>query len=172
MEYMTKITKKQAQKPQIHLPEKIISVLTSYIKTQMILMLAVTIVSWMALTVIGVQFSLLLAVMTGSLSVIPILGMTVAGIIVSAVAVFDSIRFLPGMSVLFEGVVVIAMYGILNFIIDYFLSPYLIGKSSGVHPVVLLVFVVMGTFLFGMWGAFLTVPVILTIKTISRHYTE
>lgn len=172
MEYMAKTIKKSVQKPQKQLWEKIISVLISYIKTQMVLMLAVTIVSWAALMLIGVQFPLLLAVMTGSLSVVPILGMTVAGIIVSAVAVFDSIRFLPGMSVLFEGVVVVVVYGILNFVIDYFLSPYLIGRSSGVHPVVLLVFVVLGTFMFGMWGAFLTVPVILTIKTISRHYTE
>lgn len=172
MEHMAKIIKKPVRKHPKALPEKIASVLVGYIKTQMVLMLAVTIVSWLALTIIGVQFPLLLAVMTGSLSVVPILGMTVAGIIVSAVAVFDSVRFLQDTSVLFEGLVVVVVYGILNFVIDYFLSPYLIGRSSGVHPVVLLVFVVLGTFVFGMWGAFLTVPVILTVKTISRHYAE
>jgi predicted PurR-regulated permease PerM len=66
--------------------------------------------------------------------------------------------------------VVILLYGLLNFAIDYFISPYLVGKTSGVHPMVLLLFVLMGSFVFGIWGALLTVPAILIIKTISTHY--
>jgi len=154
------------------LTQKITRVLTAYIKTQLVLMLMVTAASWILLVLIGVQFPLLLAIMTGSLSVVPVLGMTVAGIIVSAVAVFDGIRFLPDLSVLLEGVVVVVAYGLLNFVIDYFLSPYLVSKSSGVHPVMLLVFVIIGTFVFGVWGAFFTVPVILVVKTVTSHYLK
>lgn len=162
--------KKKLLSGQHSLPEKIVRVLALYVKTQLVLMLTVAVVSWVVLRLIGVQFPLLLALMTGSLSVVPILGMTVAGFIVSSVAIFDSIRFLPHVSVLLEGLVLVAVYALLNFAIDYFLSPYLIGKSSGIHPVVLLVFVLLGTFVFGVWGAFLTVPVILVVKTITKHY--
>ncbi len=162
--------KKKIESRKQSLPKKIVSVLALYVKTQLVLMLTVAVVSWVVLRLIGVQFPLLLALMTGSLSVVPILGMTVAGFIVSSVAIFDSIRFLPHVSVLLEGLVMVAVYALLNFAIDYFLSPYLIGKSSGIPPVVLLVFVLLGTFVFGAWGAFLTVPVILVVKTITKHY--
>lgn len=167
--------KKLKEKPahfRISLSQKIAHVLVVYVKTQLVLMLTVAAASWVLLTLIGVQFPLLLAIMTGSLSVVPVLGMTVAGIIVSAVAIFDAIRFLPDASVLFEGVVLIIAYGLLNFVIDYFLSPYLVGQSSGVHPVMLLVFVMIGTFVFGLWGAFFTVPVVLVVKTIAAHYIK
>lgn len=170
--FMKTMKNKPPQKSRPSLSGKIIQTLVVYAKTQLILMLIVGVVAWMALVLIGVQFPLLLAIMTGALSVIPVLGMTVAAIIVSAVAVFDAIRFLPEMSVLFEGLAVAVVYGIMNFVIDNFLSPYLVGNSSGIHPVMLLVFVVIGTFAFGIWGAFFTVPVILVLKTITGHYIK
>ncbi len=152
------------------LSRKLETVIISYAKTQLVLMLVVALASWAILSFVGVQFSLLLGVMTGSLSVVPVLGMTVAGVIVATVAIFDGIRFLPAVSVLWEGIAVILLYGLLNFAIDYFVSPCLVGKTSGVHPMVLLFFVLIGSFVFGIWGALLTVPVILIIKTISAHY--
>lgn len=169
---MTQAKNRKVRPSHLSLSEKIIRVLVGYIQTQLVLVLIVAIASWILLSLIGVQFPLLLAMMTGSLSVVPILGMTVAGIIVSAVAVFDAVRFLPDTSVLLEGVVIVAVYGLLNFAVDYFVSPYLVGKVSGVHPVMLLVFVMIGTFVFGVWGAFLTVPVILVVKTITSHYIK
>ena len=63
-------------------PEKITDILVTYAKTQLLLIAVVTLVSWMILSTLGVQFALLLALMTGAASVIPILGMLAAGIIV------------------------------------------------------------------------------------------
>lgn len=152
------------------LGHKISDVLITYAKTQLLLMGVITAVTWYILTRIGVQYALFLALITGAASVVPVLGMMTAAIIASAVAIFDSVRFLPDVSVLFEGIAVLIIYALLNMGTDYFLSPYLIGKSAGIHPVMLLVFVLIGTFAFGAWGAILTVPVILVLKTISEHY--
>lgn len=161
---------KKIRRREVPLSQKIKDVLVGYATTQLILMAVVAIVSVLLLSLIGVQFPVLLGIMTGSLSVVPVLGMTVAAVIVATVAIFDGIRFLPEVSVLWEGIVVILLYGLLNFAIDYFISPYLVGKTSGVHPMVLLLFVLIGSFVFGIWGALLTFPAILIIKTISTHY--
>ncbi len=165
--YMKKKVKKQSG---YSLPSKIGIALAMYAKTQLMLMVVVTVAIWIILSKLGVQFALLLALMTGSVSVIPIVGITTAAIIASAVAIFDTIRFLPNTSVLLEGLVVLTIYALLNIAVDYFLSPYLIGKSSGIHPYALLFFVLMGTWIFGIWGAFLTVPAILVGRVISDHY--
>lgn len=152
------------------LSRKIGETLIGYFKTQFIVILVVTLVVWIMLTGLGVQFPLLLALITGATSVIPILGITAAAIVVSLVAIFDATRFLPNMPVVVEGLAVIALYGVLNMIVDYFLSPYLVGKSVGVPPVVLLILVIAGTAVFGLWGAFLSVPIALVAKTVLDHY--
>lgn len=166
--------KKKVKKSSVHkdssLSQKIAATLLTYAKTQLVLMVVITIVSWIILSKLGVQFSLLLALITGSVSVIPIVGITTAAIIASGVAIFDTIRFLPNTSVLLEGVVVLTIYALFNIAIDYFLSPYLVGKSSGINPYALLFFVLIGTWIFGIWGAFLTVPAVLVGKVISEHY--
>lgn len=158
---------KKAHKPNKRtLPNKIVDVLITYARTYLLLIIVVTLLAWLMLSWLGVRFALLLALITGSLSVVPILGITVAAVIACLVAIFDGVRFLPTSPPLFEGLLVVVIYGILNFAVDYLLSPYLIGKSTNIPPLLLLVLVLMGTWIFGVWGALMTVPVILVIKTI------
>lgn len=154
------------------LSQKISGVLVTYAKTQLVLMTIVTLLTWLVLSRIGVQLSLLLALMTGSASVVPVLGLTVTAVIAALVAVLDSIRFLPNASVIVEGVVVVIWYGVLNVIIDYILAPYLIGKSTGIHPVILLILVLLGTWSFGVVGALFAAPTVLVVKTILAHHNQ
>jgi len=108
---------KKIRRREVPLSQKIKDVLVGYATTQLILMVVVAIVSVLLLSLIGVQFPVLLGIMTGSLSVVPVLGMTVAAVIVATVAIFDGIRFLPQASVLWEGGVMILVYGLLNFFV-------------------------------------------------------
>ena len=170
--YMKKKIKKSSVHHRKPLSHKIGAALLTYAKTQLVLMSVVTVVTWITLSKLGVQFALLLALITGSVSVIPIVGITTAAIIASGVAIFDTIRFLPNTSVLLEGFVVLTMYALLNIVIDYFLSPYLVGKSSGINPYALLFFVLIGTWFFGIWGALLTMPAVLVGRVISEHYNK
>lgn len=162
-------TKKRVEKT---LPDMIWTVLVSYAKTQLLLTFIVTIVVWIILSRLGVQFALLLALMTGAASVVPIAGMLTAGIITALVAIFDSVRFLPALPSVWEGIAVGCLYAVLNVLIDYFLSPYLVGRSVKINPFVLLVFVLIGSSLFGIWGALLTTPVILIVRTINEYYSR
>lgn len=146
------------------------TVLTSYAKTQLLLTLIVTVVVWIILSRLGVQYALFLALMTGAASVVPVMGMLTAGIITSLIAIFDGSRFLPALPAIWEGVAIGGIYILLNVLIDYFLSPYLVGKSLKIHPFVLLVLVLIGSSLFGIWGALFTIPCILVIRTIFEYY--
>ncbi|HLD25392.1 MAG TPA: AI-2E family transporter [Patescibacteria group bacterium] len=162
--------KKKILRKHNDLPAKITAVLVTYAKTLLLLMLIVTILSWFILSQLRVQFALPLALITGSASIVPVIGITVAAVIASIVAIFDGARFLPTTPVIVDGLAVIIAYGVLNVVVDYLLAPRLIGTSTGIHPVTLLVLVILGTASFGIMGALLTVPVVLVIKTVNEHY--
>lgn len=138
-------------------------------KTQLLLVILITAISWVVLTLLGVRFALLLAVLTGALAVVPIFGMPLSTLIVSLVAIFDGAIFLQNVSPIFEGIVLLVVYGLFNFVIDYFLSPYLTGKITNIHPIILIVSVMLGTMLFGLLGAVFVVPVLLVVKTTLDH---
>jgi predicted PurR-regulated permease PerM len=157
---------------EISLAGKIAGTLVNYVKTQFLVFPVVTIVTWIILNLLGIKYSLLLAFVTGSLSIVPLVGMSAAALITGTVAVFDGVRFLNGFHPVFEGIVIIIIYIILNQLIDFFLTPYLIGKTSKVNPLLILLTVIIGTWLFGIVGAVLSVPVLLVVMTILKHYSE
>lgn len=148
------------------LSKKIAHVLGVYIKTQFVLILVVTCISWGMLSLLGVQYALLLGVVTGSASIVPVLGIVATAFIAAIVAIFDNIRFLPAIHPIVEGLIVFVLYGVLNIIVDYLLAPYIIGKSTNVHPLLLLAAVLVGSITLGFLGALLAVPAVLVIKTI------
>lgn len=149
-----------------NLSQKIAEVLRLYIKTQFVLIIIVGFISWGMLSLLGVEYALLLSVLTGSASIVPVLGIVLTSLIASIVAIFDSTRFVPNLPVVVEGLIVLVLYGILNIVTDYILSPYIIGKSTKVNPMLVLVAVIAGALAFGFVGAFLAVPAMLVIKTI------
>jgi predicted PurR-regulated permease PerM len=154
------------------LTRKIIAVLTGYIKAQLIIVTVVSLVIWLILSFLGVKYALLLALMTGSLSVIPFAGMTTAAIITALFTIFDGIRFLPSLHPVFEGLTILVIYLVVNLFIDYVLSPYVTGKITNVHPLILLASVITGTLLFGVPGTFLAIPAVLVFKTILEYREE
>lgn len=151
------------------LTQKIVSVLAGYAKSQLLIMIAVTVVSWITLSMLQVRYALLLAVVTGALSAVPVLGMLTSAVIAGLVAIFDGARFLNGPA-FFEGIALLLVYVILNFLIDTFLSPYLIGKISNIHPFILFLSVLAGSAVFGISGAVFAVPFMLIAGTVITHY--
>lgn len=167
---MKKVTKHKALTKSQTLSQKIVHALILYTKTQLLLAILISTASWILLSLLGVRFALLLAILTGVLSVIPVFGNAISAIAVALVATFDGARFLPNLPEILEGVSVLIIYGVLNISIDYFLSPYLTGKLTKVHPLLLLLAVIAGTIFFGIPGALFAVPVVLVVKTVLNHY--
>lgn len=166
-----KINKKLSAKYRLQMQERtlanqIADTLIVYVKTQFVVVLSVTVLSWIILSWLGVAYAGLLACMTGALSTIPMLGMIVAAILTGLVATLDNVRFLPNVAEILEGIVVVGIYIVFNFIIDWVLAPYLTGKMVKVHPLLILLAVILGSATLGMLGAFLAVPALLVVKTV------
>lgn len=156
-------------KVQISLIGEIKVVLINYFKTQFILMLIVTALVWGILSLLNVKYSLVLAFGAGSLSAIPVFGITIASIVICLVAIFDQVVFLPNLPVFVEGLVILLIFFILNMFVDYLLTPIILGKTIEINSILLILIVFLGTIFFGVAGAFFAIPTLLIIKTIWNH---
>lgn len=168
---MAKTKNKKTVSP-LTLGEKIKKVLINYFTTQFILMIIVGVVTWGILALLNVRFAITLGVVTGVLSSIPVVGMLIATIAATLVAIFDNMSMWQNSSQWLEGLIVLAVLFIFNKFVDLLIAPIFLGKTNKVNPIVLILVVFIGTVFFGVWGAILSVPAFLVVKTTIEHYTS
>jgi predicted PurR-regulated permease PerM len=123
--------------------------------------------AWYAigLTLVGLDFGLLLGTGAGILSIIPYLG-NIVGLgtsLLLAVAQFDS--WVP--------VALVAAVFVSGQVLEgNFISPKIVGDRVGLHPVWLLFAVTAGAALRGITGALLAVPVAAALGVLVRHAVQ
>ena len=120
-----------------------------WVKGQMLLGLLIAILIYLVLSLLGVQYAFLLALITGMMELIPY-GMLIAMVLAVAFA------YLSG------GIVNAAMVAGAYFIIHqfevYLLSPLIVKRVVGLSPLVVILAVLIGYDLAGFWGLILSVP--------------
>ena len=144
--------------------------LVLYLKTQFVVIVVVTLIAWAVLSYLNIRYSLLLACITGSLAVIPMFGLITGAVITAVVATFDNVRFIANVPEGVEGLAVFGIYILLNFAIDWGLTPFLSAKIVKINPFILFVVVFLGSAVFGLFGTLLAVPLLLVAKTVWEYY--
>lgn len=105
-----------------------------------------------ALSLAGLKFGLAIGLLAGFLTFIPYAGALIGGVLAIGVAL---VQFWPD----FVSILVIAgIFAIGQFIEGNFLSPKLVGKSVGLHPVWLMFALFAFGYVFGFVGLLLAVP--------------
>ena len=135
-----------------------------YIRGQLILVLLMSTTTTIALTILGVPYSVLLGVMTGVLETIPFVGPITAGAIACLVALGHPNPF--GWSQIAYVGVVAVMYTILRHAEDYLVIPTVIGRAVRLHPAIVIFSLLSGGAVFGLLGIVLAVPVAATMRLV------
>jgi predicted PurR-regulated permease PerM len=115
------------------------------------------------LTIAQVSFGVLLGIMTGVLYIIPYLGFPTALIIVALTMAVTGNAAGPILIVLG-----ILMAG--NVAFDYVVTPRVLGRRVGLHPLLVIFAVLSGATLFGVVGIVLAVPVAGAVKVVLLHF--
>jgi predicted PurR-regulated permease PerM len=115
---------------------------------------------------LGIHHAILLALLTGLLEVVPVVGPTSAAIIAGLV----SLRTATGIM----SIVDYALYATaLRLSIDQLVGPIVLGTAAHVHPVLIIFCFLAGGIVFGIPGIILAVPVALLIKsTLATLYGD
>jgi predicted PurR-regulated permease PerM len=135
-----------------------------YIRGQLFLVVLMSTVTTIALTILGVPYSVLLGVLTGLLETIPFVGPITAGAIACLVALGHPNPF--GWSQLVYVGVVAIMYTILRHAEDYLVIPTVIGRAVRLHPAIVIFSLLTGGAVFGLLGIILAVPFAATLRLV------
>lgn len=126
----------------------------SWFRGQLIIALALTILTYIGLSLFGVPYAFLLSLLAGLFGLIPY------GILIALIP-----ALLMGFS---EGgigmlLLILGFYALLQQILDYILQPIILRKLTGIPSLLVILSVVIGAKLFGFFGLILAVPVTLFI---------
>jgi predicted PurR-regulated permease PerM len=143
-------------------------VLGKYLRGQVFLVFFVSAVLFILLTILGVKFSLILAVFTGFAEIVPIIGPIVAVVVAAAVAFFGGTANF-GLSPVQLVIWVVIVYTVVRQVQDYFVTPLIMGKITELHPLVILFAVIAGEHVGGILGLILAVPVAAIVKIIFEY---
>jgi len=137
--------------------------LGSWIGGQLILMLVIAVLTFIGLSILQLPFAIPLSILAGLLEIVPIIGPIVAAI--PAVIIGLSFSF-------WQGALVAVLYLIVQQLENQLLVPNIMEKSTGIHPVVILLCLAVGSKLAGLIGVLLTIPVYLTLRLALRFYSD
>lgn len=142
---------------------KINAVLGAYLRGQIFMIVLMSSVFYVILSAFNVKFALVIAVFSGIAEIVPFIGpivaTTVAGITSYAA---QSSGF--GLNYFQSALGVVISYIVVRQIQDYFIIPYVMGKITKLHPLIILFAVLAGGHTFGLLGLLLAVPLAATIK--------
>jgi predicted PurR-regulated permease PerM len=142
-------------------------VLMRYFIGVLALVLYATIAAYIGLGVIlGIKHAVFLALLTGILETVPVVGPTAAAVLAGLV----SLRTATG---IFSIVEYAAYATALRLSIDQVVGPVVLGRAAHVHPVLIIFCFLAGGIVLGIPGIILAVPVALVVKsTLATLYGD
>lgn len=148
---------------------KINAVLGSYLRGQIFMVFLVSLTLFIALSILGVKFALILAIFSGIAEIVPIIGPIVATAVAALVTLLSggSTNF-PLTPIHASGIVVI-IYVIVRQLQDYFVTPYIMRRITQLHPLIILFAALAGEHVAGILGIILGVPIAATLKIMLEY---
>ena len=140
----------------------------AYLRGQIVLMVIVGVVFTIAWLVLGIPGALVLGVAAGLFTLIPDVGPFLAAILAAAVALLEGSTWIP-LSNFWVAGIVIAVYLVLIGLKNFFLRPYIMGRSVHMNEALVFIIIVMATVLEGILGALLIVPVFASFILIGEY---
>jgi predicted PurR-regulated permease PerM len=116
--------------------------------------------TWAFCLIVGVPYPLALGIFVAVFDLIPVIGSTIAGAIVSLVALTVSLPI---------AVLTLAYYIAFRLLEDYLLIPRVMERTVNVPPLLTIVALLIGGALAGIVGAFLAIPVAAAVQLILRE---
>jgi predicted PurR-regulated permease PerM len=120
--------------------------------------------TFIVLTILGVPFSGPLAVMAGLMSLIPMVGATIAAVLIGVVTLFENFP---------TATIIWAIWAIgYQQIENNLIQPQIQKRTVNVHPFITIVAVLCGASLLGVMGAIVAIPIAASIQILVREYVD
>jgi predicted PurR-regulated permease PerM len=124
-------------------------IVARYVGANVAISVIAAVVHLVALWLLGVPFAFVLALLVGVFDLIPLVGATIAGLIVVGVG------FTQGVGVGIATIVLVVVYQQIE---NHVLQPVIMGKGVEISPLAVIFSILVGSALLGVLGALLAIP--------------
>lgn len=137
---------------------------TGYVNGRLLLALVTTASTLLVLLILGLPYALPLSILVGLISILPLIGATLAGIIMVLMAL------LYGNPT--KALVVVAFFAIYQQVENHVLQPIVFRRTIDTPGTVVLIAAIFGAVLSGLVGALVAIPVAACIQILVKDYLE
>ena len=131
--------------------KEIDAILAIYFRGQFLVSFSLTVFYSICFFIIDLNYSIFLGVFTGFLSLVPLIGILMSfiiSILLTFLQFYDYIHLLYIIFIFTSG----------QFLESYILTPKIIGKKLGIHPVIIILSIILFGSIFGIFGVFFAIP--------------
>ena len=135
--------------------DRIYGIVKGYVTVNLTLAIAAGVFTWLAAELLGIDLAVPLAVLVAFLDLVPLIGLTMGGLLVAIVAAFHDF---PTALIIWA-----ALFLVYQQLQDRVIQPLMYKNAVQVHPVIAIVAILIGAELLGILGALLAIPVAASI---------
>ena len=136
-------------------------VLGGFLRGQALVSLVVALTTGLALWIAGINFPLLLGLLTGMLNIIPYFGPIAGGAAAATVALFQSPM---------KALIVIVIMFVVQQLDGMIISPVIMKHAVDLHPTVIIFSLLLGGAVFGFVGLLVAIPVAAVVKALVMYF--
>lgn len=137
--------------------------ISAYLRGQLLICLVLSILYAIGLSLVGVDLWIVIAFVSGFANLVPYLGVMV-GIIFALIMSLVS----GGGWVMVIGVLVV--FSVVSILESVFITPRIQGKNVGLSPLAIMLALIAGAKLMGIFGMLIAIPCLSALKVIFNHY--
>jgi predicted PurR-regulated permease PerM len=135
-------------------------IISAFLRGHLVISFIVGILTGMGMYIVGLEFSFIIGLIAGIAELVPYLGPLITAVPAVALALLHSKK-----TALYAVVVILIVQQLENAVI----SPRILGKSMGLHPLMIIFALLAGAELLGFTGVILAVPGAAAIKVVLRY---
>lgn len=134
-----------------------------YVKGKILMAIYVGVVVGIFLGIFGVDFALVIGIITMFADIIPYIGPFLGFVPAVLFALLDSPT---------KALFVIVMFPFVQWTENNIVGPKIMSDQLGYHPMIVLIITIAGGFLFGFIGMIFALPLVIAIEVVYRYYME
>lgn len=140
-------------------------ILNAFLRGQLILSVIMIVLYSISLYIIGVELSFFIGVIAGVAFIIPFMGLVVGILLGGTMALLQFQDFLHPLYVM-------AAFVIMQIVEAYLITPKLIGRKVGLHPVVTVVSILVWGEVLGIFGILIAIPLTAILKVFFKSIAD
>mgnify|MGYP003385494843 CR=1 FL=1 len=156
---------RRIEKKAVEIAQEVDVVLGAFFKGQILVMFCLASIYFVGLSLLDLEFALLIALIAGLVSFVPYLGLII-GLVLACSASLLQLHDASGI------LAVLLVFSVAQVLESVALTPILVGDKIGLHPVAVIFAVMAGGQLFGFTGILLALPVTAVLLVLLNHMND